>query len=135
MVNYQYEHEAELSLVPLEYSIDMALCHHDVLLHQVMQYNVYLLEKLMQNTSKQVPYKIRIAIFGIDGYPTIQLLESTGHSIVLTKRIVKEEVSYETYEGHSIRRLHHKSQKSNTLDYFLDSYGNNATLIARVKLS
>ena len=122
MNNYQ-DHVLELSTLPYNYTPQMALENGDIVKIGVMPYNLNRLQQFLMSIENRTPDKIRITMFGIDGYPSISILEYNGKDIIFTNRyFIKEDVNYISYYGNRI--LVRPRNDSNIIDYMLLTYDN-----------
>lgn len=77
----------KLDSLPRYYSVEMAKDNGDVLHDPFGEvYNIYKLDEFIDNVKRGIEDKIRITTFGIDGPPTIAILEFDGDIIKLHYR-------------------------------------------------
>ncbi|TCT16202.1 uncharacterized protein DUF4362 [Natranaerovirga pectinivora] len=84
--NYIFSNaEEELLSLPKEYTVEIALENNDLLYTPLAQsFNIDQLVKFLCNFNNGIPDKIRITMFGIDGPPTLSILEYNGEYLKLT---------------------------------------------------
>jgi hypothetical protein len=108
MQKYQYENEIELSSYPIYYTVDMAMANNDIIRRGALPYNVKRLQLFMYHYYNNIPDKVTITDYGIDGYPAISKLQYTGDGIVFTQRYYvdrsnpEERINYQTFYGHKM---------------------------------
>lgn len=106
MQKYQYENENELSTYPIYYTVDMAMANDDIIKRGALSYNVKRLQLFMYHYFNNIPDKVTITEYGIDGYPTISKLHYTGDGIIYTLRSYvdryspEERIDYQTFYGY-----------------------------------
>ena len=120
MQTYQHQHEKELSLLPTDYTFQMALNNGDVIALGAQPYNLITLQQFLNNVKNGISDKIRITIFNVDGYPSISILEYDGYSIIFTRRyFVKDDINYITYYGSNILLKFREDSYDKIKDYIL----------------
>lgn len=125
MQYYRYEHELELSLYPKEYTLEMALDNGDVVKYGVVPYNAKRMQLFMYNYINNIPDKVVITNYGIDGYPTISILQYTGNEIIYTERdYTNDIVKYYTFYGKSMNEKYRKRGQRLLRDYNLVTLDN-----------
>jgi hypothetical protein len=130
MQDIQYEQEMELSRLPIEYTINMALENNDVIKYGVVPYNAKRLELFILNYLNKMPDKVRIIDYGIDsGYnPAIGILQYNGEYIVYTQRYYRfpedTQANYQTYYGGRMRERYRRNDSKLLRDYLLVTFNN-----------
>ena len=136
MQDIKYEHVKELSLYPKEYTIQMAIENNDIINFGVVPYNTQYLDQFINNYLNQIPDKVIIVKYPIDGYPSIGILQSTGDLIIYTKRYYEnsEEPSYVTYYGTSITVNNERIRDMLQRVYYLQTINNSNYEVFRAVL-
>ncbi len=130
MQDYQHQHEKELSLLPTDYTFQMALNNDDVIALGAQPYNLIRMQQFLNHVENGVPDKIRITIFNVDGYPTISTLQYDGYNIIFTRRyFVKDDINYITYYGGKILVKFREDSYDRIKDYILVTYDNDDVYI------
>lgn len=125
MADYLYESELELSSLPMEYSLEMALQHNDVVSYGVQPYNTMRLQLFMNHIENHIPDKIRISEFSSDGKLTLSILLYDGNSILFTQRhVINHQIKYATYFGHRMRIRLRGKRKWMSKEYLLTTFSN-----------
>ena len=86
MLYYRSDQERELSLYPKEYTFLTAIQNGNIITYGAASYNINRMDYFMYNYIHKVPDKIVIAYYGIEGYPSIGILQYTGELIIYTVR-------------------------------------------------
>lgn len=136
MENYinDYSLENELSLLPINYTIDIALRNNDLIYDQMKSYNTERFINFIENYEKGILDKIKITKFEIDSKATTSILQFDGNIIQYTIDVSRFNTSekYITYFGHKMfshtECIHKKefevyyliTNKSNVVDVFVD---------------
>jgi hypothetical protein len=85
-------------------------------------YNTYLINSLMYDMVNYIPNKIRLTVYGIDGYPYLSILENdSSENIIYTTRSTDDAgiSNYSTFYGNNIvTRLRNKYNRT-LRDYIL----------------
>lgn len=123
MQDYQHQHDKELSLLPTDYTFQMALNNGDVIALGAQPYYLIRIQQFLNNVENGIPDKIRITIFNVDGYPTISILQYDGYNIIFTRRyFVKDDINYITYYGSEILVKFREDSYDRIKDYILVTY-------------
>ncbi|MDF2589919.1 MAG: hypothetical protein K0S41_3760 [Anaerocolumna sp.] len=118
----------ELSLIPKDYNIDMALDNKDIINYGAYRYNIDRLDQFIYNVNNNIPDKIRITDFGIDS-PSYKILQYNGNEIILTiKYYTDNEPNYLTYYGYTIIKRIGKKHNKTILYYDLIQFDNDLEL-------
>lgn len=118
MQDIKYEHILELSLIPKEYTFQMALHNQDVMKQGFVSYNTNRLQQFMDNVKANIPDKIRITIYGIDNQ-NVSILQYDGSLIIFTIRYFDDKSTYQTNYGYKIIKRFRRKNKEYLTDYFL----------------
>jgi hypothetical protein len=125
MQNYKYEQERELSAYPKEYTLDMALANDNIVEYGVVPYNSKRMQLFMYNYTNKIPDKVVIVDYGIDGYPTIRILQNFGDIIIYTQRyFINETPNYYTFYGKHMIEKYRKNGNKLIRDYNLVTFDN-----------
>lgn len=77
--------QKELESLPKDYTAEMAYKNNEILVTSERKaYNADRLRRFIYNFKHQIPDKVRITKFGIDGPATVSILESDGNNIKYT---------------------------------------------------
>lgn len=100
----EYSARNELNSLPQEYSRNDAIRNNDVLFYPDENYNAKRFFEFLINAKNGVDDKIRITYFGIDGPPTISILENKDGRFFLTTDVSRYGAPppFYFYEGASI---------------------------------
>jgi hypothetical protein len=130
MNNEQIQNEIELSSYPLEYSLEDARENGDIILYGVLPFNTKRLQLFIYNVINKTPDKVVLTKYGIDGYPTIGILEYTGNDIIYTDRYYFDnKLNYVTYYGYNIIEKYRKRNDRLLRDYYLQTYDNDEIIL------
>lgn len=131
---YEYQHRLELSLIPKDYNIDMALYNKDIINYGAFRYNIERLDQFIDNVNNKIRDIVRITDFGIDS-SSYKILQYNGNEIILTiKYYTDKEPNYLTYYGHKIIKRIGKIRNRTILYYYLITYDNFEIPIINVQL-
>lgn len=72
--------ETELSLLPINYTIDIALRNNDIIYDQIKSYNTSRFINFIENFENGVLDKIRITKYEIDSKATTSILQFDGNN-------------------------------------------------------
>lgn len=118
------QHIQELSKLPKEYAIHLALNNNDII-NNVIPYNAKRLDLFMYHCIHKIPDKIRIVEYTTDDYPMIGILENYEYIIIYTLRIYKSKdalAEFESFYGTSMNRNYRKYGYKLIRDYYLVTY-------------
>lgn len=105
--NNSYDAKEELELLPRNYPLELAIKNNDVVIYDsgFATHNLDRFYKFLDNLEKGIEDKIRIAWYGIDGYPTTSILEFNGNIIKYTIDATRDGISKKPYiyYGYSIQ--------------------------------
>ena len=126
----QYSPEKELASLPRDYMLEMALRNNDVVSDIRRTYNTDRFYKFLDNVNNGMPDKIRITQFGIDGPPTISILQFDGNIIREFTDATRFQVNqyYDNY-GYQIVSQTRKWYGEELEDYFLITVDNKPRII------
>ncbi len=115
-----YQHELELSLYPQEYTLAMSIENNNIVKYGAVSYNSKRMQLFMYNYLNRIPDKIVIVDYGIDGYPTISILQYTGNFIIYTERYYTDNIAnFQTFLGYNIIERYRKNKRNLIRDYNL----------------
>lgn len=136
MVDYLYESERDLSTLPLDYSLDIALENKDIISYGVKSYHTMRLQLFMDHTEKYIPDKVRITEFGTNGTVIISILQYDGSTIVYSQRhVIENSIKYATYTGYRMKvRLKSKKMRRYK-QYLLCTFSNIELIVFQEKVS
>lgn len=101
----RYSPEEELASLPRIYTKEIALKNYDIITEPSRSYNIERLLVFIDNVKKQIPNKVNITKFGIDGPPSTAILQYDGNIIRYTvdaTRVMPRLEGYTTFYGHEI---------------------------------
>lgn len=126
----QYSPEEELASLPRDYTLEKAISYNDVVSDVRRTYNTDRFFKFLDNVNNGIPDKIRITEFGIDGPPSIRILQYDGNiirSLTDATRYITNQ--YYDYYGYQIVSQTRNWYGEELEDYFLITVDNKRIII------